>query len=169
MVASAVYNVGFVGFNAQMLLHRRGFFFFFCLLWGVIGTGRSPHSFPFAMHYTCVQVRQMRGRWWEKGMRVWEEKKRGRKGVGNRKAAECWMWYRLVRREKGEGVKDHKMPGKKRICNVQEMEKEKWRSRRRRVWLASVQRHLRVLNLFTVITGSTGAHCLFVDDLAAYW
>lgn len=51
-----------------------------CLHWGVIGTGRSPRSFPFTMHYTCLQLRQMRERWWEKGMRVRVEKKIEGKG-----------------------------------------------------------------------------------------
>lgn len=38
-------------------------FFFpptFLFMLGAIGTGRSPHSFPLTMHYTCVQGRLMR-------------------------------------------------------------------------------------------------------------
>lgn len=112
-----------------MFPHWRVFFFSPTVLFtlGVIGTGRSPHSFPFTMHYTCVRVRQMRERWWDEGMSVWVKKEE--KGVGNRKASELWRWESAGKRERerdrgwGGGVGDQKMPEKK-CHNVLETEKE---------------------------------------------
>lgn len=109
-----------------------------------MGKGRSPHSFLFSMHYTCVQVRQMRERWWEKGTRAWEGKKEG-KGAGNKKKS-C-----RVLAVKGE--RERKLEKRKR-------KRARWWNSWIWIWDLYVLLHIHVLNLFWVITWSTGAHCL---------
>lgn len=71
----------FLNLSLKYCSTRTVFFFLLfppqpCLLWAVIGAG----GFAFTMHYTCVQVRQMRG------SETWREKRvEEKREIGGRK------------------------------------------------------------------------------------
>lgn len=148
-------NVGVGGFLGWMFLHWRGFSSTHRLVY----TGRYWHrqvSSQFPLHHALY----MRSSQTDERKMVGEEDEsmRGKK-EGKGVASELQRWYSAEERE-----------GEIRRCQKNEViiflkvKKKAWEWRRVRqhwwIWLPDVQQHIHVLNLFTVITGSTGSHCL---------